>query len=49
MQPTFAGVRVTHPERVIFPAEGLTELDLVVAGSKKGPERKPWPFLIPDT
>ncbi len=29
MQPIFAGIRVTHPERVIYPAEGLTKLDLV--------------------
>jgi bifunctional non-homologous end joining protein LigD len=29
MHPTFAGIQVTHPERVIFPAEGLTKLDLV--------------------
>ncbi len=27
--PVVAGVRVTHPERVLFPAAGLTKLDLV--------------------
>ncbi len=29
MQPTFVVIQVTHPERVIYPAEGLTKLDLV--------------------
>jgi bifunctional non-homologous end joining protein LigD len=29
MKSTFAGIRVTHPERVIYPVEGLTKLDMV--------------------
>jgi bifunctional non-homologous end joining protein LigD len=29
MEPTFAGIRVTHPERVVYPGAGLTKLDLV--------------------
>ena len=29
MESTFAGIRVTHPERVIYPAAGLTKLHLV--------------------
>ena len=29
MEPSFAGIRVTHPERVMFPAAGLTKLDIV--------------------
>jgi bifunctional non-homologous end joining protein LigD len=29
MKPVFAGITVTHPERVIYPEAGLTKLDLV--------------------
>ncbi len=29
MEPTFAGIRITHPERVMYPASGLTKLDIV--------------------
>ena len=29
MEPTFSGIRVTHPERLLFPAAGLTKLELV--------------------
>jgi bifunctional non-homologous end joining protein LigD len=29
MEPSFAGIRVTHPERIMFPASGLTKLDIV--------------------
>jgi bifunctional non-homologous end joining protein LigD len=29
MNPSFAGIRITHPERVIYPASGLTKLDII--------------------
>jgi bifunctional non-homologous end joining protein LigD len=29
MNPSFAGIPITHPDRVIYPAAGLTKLDIV--------------------
>lgn len=37
MEPTFAGIRVTHPERIVYPEAGLTKLDLVRYYDSVGP------------